>query len=81
MRHKCKIEVSNLPVACHSLQPAVVSAKRNVESDDGLASLDEVQVLFLDTSHRGRLVVEEFDLLEEARLQVLIKFGAELGQH
>ena len=40
--------VRNLPVTRDSLKGTVVSAEWDVESNDGLARLDEVQVLLLD---------------------------------
>ena len=66
-------------VASDSLEVTVVSSERNVESHDGLAGLDEVQVFVADTSHLGCVVVKELDLLEETRLVVLIDLGSELG--
>ena len=72
---------SNLPVARHSLEPAIISAEGNVEPNDGLASLDQIEVLLLDSGHVRGLIVEKFDLLEEARLKVLIEFRAELGKY
>ena len=69
---------AHLPVAGDGLEGAVVATERDVESHDGLASLDEVQVLLLDAGLVGGVVVEELDLLEETRLVVGIEFGAEL---
>ena len=67
-----------LPVAGDSFQGAVVSTEGNVESDDSLASLDEVKVLLIDSSEGGSFIVEELDLLEETRLSISIKLWAEL---
>ena len=67
-----------LPVASDGLKGAVVSAERDVESDDGLASLDQVEVLLLNAGLLGGIVEEKLDLLEETRLVVLVKLGAEL---
>ena len=65
-----------LPVAGDGLEGAVVATEGDVEADDGLASLDEVEVFFLDASLGGGIVEEELDLLEETRLVVLVKLGA-----
>ena len=82
MWRKCtKIRVRNLPVTSHSLKVSVVSAERDVEPDDGLASLDEVEVLLINASHNGSLVVEELDLLKETRLEVLVELRSKLGKH
>lgn len=72
-------EDKNLPVASDSLEVTVVSTERDVESDDSLASSDESQVLCVDASGVGGVVVEELDLLEETRFGVLIELGAKLG--
>ena len=69
----------DLPVAGDGLEVTVVSAERDVESDDGLAGLDEVEVLLLDAGNLGGVIVEELDLLEETGLVVLIELGAESG--
>ena len=77
---KCtKNLASNLPVARHSLELAIISAEGNVEPNDGLASLDEVEVLLLNAGLTSGFVVEELDLLEETGFVVLIELGAELG--
>jgi len=68
-------------VTSHSLKVSVVSAERDVEPDDGLASLDEVEVLLINASHNGSLVVEELDLLKETRLEVLVELRSKLGKH
>ena len=68
----------NLPVAGDGLEVTVVSAEGDVESDDGLAGLDEVEVLLIDASLVGGVVVEELDLLKETRLTMIIELRAEL---
>ena len=68
-----------LPVASDGLKFAVVSAEGDVESDDSIASLDELQVLFGDASLCGSTIIEHSDLLEETRLVVLIVSGASGG--
>ena len=56
----------------------IVSAERDVESDDGVASLDHLEVLWVESSLLGSRREEQFDLLEETRLPVLIHLWAEL---
>ena len=68
-----------LPVACNSLNGAIVSAKRNVESNDCVAGLDERQVLVGDVCLGSSSVEEELDLLEETGLLELVKFGTKVG--
>ena len=70
--------IKNLPVTSDGLKIAVVSTKGDVESDDGLASLDKVEHALIDAGGDGGLVVEELDLLEETGLVVLVELGAEL---
>jgi len=79
---RCSLEFKQdlgrcLPVASDGLEVTIVSTERDVESDDSLARLDEVEVLGVDASGLGSVVVEELDLLEETRLVVLIDLGAE----
>ena len=57
----------------------MVSAEGDVESDDSVASLDELQVLFGDASLGGGTIVEHSDLLEETRLVVLVVSRASNG--
>ena len=71
--------MSNLPVAGDGLESAVVSAERDVEPNNGLASLDKVEVFLIDAGLGGGVVEEEFDLLEETGLVVLVELGAELS--
>mmetsp|Transcript_34300 Transcript_34300/g.45174 ORF Transcript_34300/g.45174 Transcript_34300/m.45174 type:complete len:322 (+) Transcript_34300:732-1697(+) len=68
-------------VASDGLEGAVISAKRDVESNNVLARLDEVEVLLIDAGKGSGLVVEELDLLEETRFEVGVELGAELGEH
>lgn len=65
-------------VASDSLEITVVSTERDVESDDSLASSDESQVLSVNTSGVGGVVVEKLDLLEETGFVVLIELWTEL---
>lgn len=67
-----------LPVASDGLDVAIVTTKGNVESNDSVASLNEVQVLLRDVSLGGSAVEEELDLLEEAGFLELIKLGTEV---
>lgn len=68
----------DLPVAGDGLEVTVVSAEGDVESDDGLAGLDQVKVLGFNASLVSGFVVEELDLLEETRLLVLVELGSEV---
>ena len=61
---------AHLPVASHHFEFAVVSSEGDVESHDGLAGLDEVQPLGVDSRLRGAGLEEHLHLLEEARLAV-----------
>ena len=72
------MEQNCLPVAGDRLQGAVVSTQGNVESGDGLASLNQVKILLVNTCELGSLIVEELDLLQETRLLICIKLGAKL---
>lgn len=67
-----------LPVASDGLNSAVVTTEGDVESNDSVASLDEVQVLLGDVSLGGCAVEEELDLLEEAGLLELVELGTEV---
>jgi len=64
-------------VASDGLEGSVVSAEGNVESDNGLAGLDEVEELGVDAGLGSGLVEEELDLLEETGLLELVELGAE----
>lgn len=59
------------------LKGAIVSAEWDVESHDGLAGLDKVEVLLFDASLTSGFVVEELDLLEETGFVVLVELGSE----
>ena len=72
------MEQNCLPVAGDRLQGAVVSTQGNVESDDGLASLDQVEVLLVDAGELGSFIVEKLDLLQETRLLICIELWAKL---
>ena len=65
-------------VAGNGLKGAVVSAEGDVESDDGLASLDQVKVLLINASFSSGFVEEELDLFEETGFTVFIELGSEL---
>ena len=69
----------SLPVASDSINGAVVTTKRNVESNDSVASLDQVQILLRNISLRGCAVKEELDLLEESGFLEVVKLWAEVG--
>ena len=72
------MEQNRLPVAGDRLQGAVVSTQGNVESNDGLASLDQVKILLVNACELGSLIVEELDLLQETWLLICIKLRAKL---
>ena len=65
----------NLPVACDSLDCAIVAAEGDVESNDGLAGLDQVKILLGDASLGGSGIVEHLDLFKETGLTVLVETG------
>jgi len=62
-------------VASDCFYLAIVSHQRNVESDDCVASLDEIEVLFRDIGLRGSSVEEKLYLLQESRLFEFINLG------
>jgi len=68
-----------LPIARDGLETAVVASQGDVEPDNGLACLDEVEILLGDAGLGGSLSVEKLDLLEETGLTILIETGAVLG--
>jgi|SanBayMetagenome_1026888.scaffolds.fasta_scaffold84419_1 hypothetical protein len=68
----------NLPVACDSLDCAIVAAEGDVESNDSVAGLDEVQVLLGNISLRSSAVEEKLDLLEETGLLERVELGTEV---
>lgn len=68
-----------LPVASDGLEGTVVTSEWDVESHDGLASSDEVEVLGFNTGLGGSLGVEHLDLLEETGFVVLVELGSEVG--
>ena len=70
----------HIPVASDGLDGAVVATERNIESNDGVASLDQAQVFLGDVSLGGGTVEEELDLLEEAGLLELVQLRAEVGR-
>ena len=80
MEHSAPIRPgrTNLPVAGDGLEGTVVAAEGDVETNNSLASLDEVEVLLIDASLGSGVLIEELDLLEETWLVVLIELGAEL---
>lgn len=69
----------SLPVASDGLNGAVVTTKRNVESNDSVASLDQVQILLRNISLGGCTVKEELDLLEESGFLEVVKLWTEVG--
>ena len=64
-------------VASDGLELAVVSAERDVESNNGLAGLNQVKIFWVDASLESSRVVEEFDLFEETGLAVHIEAWAD----
>jgi hypothetical protein len=69
----------SLPVASDGLNGAVVTTERDVESNDSVASLDEVEILLRNISLRGCAVKEELNLFEESRFLEVVELGAEVG--
>lgn len=67
-----------LPVACDGVDAAVVSAERNVESNDSVAGLDELEVLLRHAGLGSGAVEEELDLLKEPRLLVSVELRPEV---
>jgi hypothetical protein len=67
---------NDLPVAGDGLKATVVSTEWDVEPDDSLARGNEVEVFGGDTSLGSSGVVEEFDLLKETGLVVLVESWA-----
>jgi hypothetical protein len=57
-------------IAGDGLKLAVVSAKRDVKSDNGLAGLNEVKIFWVDSCLGRSGFEEKFDLFEETRLTV-----------
>jgi len=57
-------------IAGDGFKLAVVSAKRDVESDNGLAGLNEVKIFWVDSCLGRSGFEEKFDLFEETRLTV-----------
>ena len=78
MRGRINFKGNNLPVASDGLEGAVVSTEWDVESNDGLAGLDELEVLGVNAGLASSLVEEELDLLEETWLVVLVELWPEL---
>jgi hypothetical protein len=69
----------SLPVASNGLNGAIVTTERDVESNDSVASLDEVEILLRNISLRGCAVKEELNLFEESRFLEVVELGAEVG--
>ena len=63
-------------VAGHSLKLSVVSAERDVESDNCLASLNQVKIFWVDAGLGGGGLEEELDLLEETGFTVDVEARA-----
>jgi hypothetical protein len=66
-----------IPVASDGLDSTIVAAEGNIESNDGVASLNQAQVLLGNVSLGGGAVEEELDLLEEAGLFELVELRTE----
>jgi hypothetical protein len=62
-----------LPVAGDNFESAIVSSQWNVESDNRLASLDQVKPLLVDSGLGSAGFEEKLDLLEETGLAVGVK--------
>lgn len=66
----------NLPVAGDGLEGAIVATEGDLEADNRVAGLNQFEVLRVDASLSGGGVIEQLNLLEEARLAVLVQVGA-----
>jgi hypothetical protein len=67
-----------LPVASDGLDGTVIASQGDVESNDSVASLDQVEVLLWNVSFGSSAIEEELDLLEETGLLELVELGAEV---
>jgi len=68
-------------VASHGFELAVVSAERDVEANNGLASLNQIKIFWVDASLKSSRVVEQFDLFEETGFTVDIEAWANGFRH
>jgi hypothetical protein len=66
-------------VASHGLKSAIITTEGDVESNDGLAGLDQVKILLGDASLGGSGIVEHLDLFKETGLTVLVETGTSYG--
>ena len=64
----------SLPVACNSLERAIIPSEWDVESNDSLTSLNKVEVLWVDAGLGGSVLIEHLNLLKETWLVVLVEF-------
>lgn len=69
----------SLPVASDSFNTAVVATKGNIESNDSVASLNEVQIFLRNISLGGCAVEEELDLFEESGFLEGVELGTEVS--
>ena len=65
-----------LPVASDGIEVTVVATEGNVETDNGLAGLNVLEVLGVNAGLGSGGVEEKLNLFEETGLVVLIKTGA-----
>ena len=68
-----------IPIASDSVYLSIVSSQRNVESNHGVAGLDQVQVFLWDIGLAGGSVEEELNLFQESGFLEVIKFGSVAG--
>jgi len=66
-------------VASNCIDGSVVTTKRNIESNDSVASLDHVEIFLRDIGLGGSAVEEELDLLEETWLGMFVELRTEVG--
>lgn len=70
----------DLPVAGDGLEATIVHAEWNVESDNGLAGLDKIEILLINASLGGSVVEMKLNLLEETWLTMGVKSWTSLLQ-
>ena len=67
-----------IPVASNSLDGTIIAAKRDIESNDSVAGLDQRQIFLRDVCLGSCAIEEKLDLLEEARLGMLVELRTEV---
>ena len=65
-----------LPVTSDSLEATIISTQGDIETNNGLAGLDEIKIFLGNTCFLRCSSVKKFDLLEETGLTVFVEFRA-----